>query len=414
VLGVRCLVLGVWKRATEEGKSEIGNRKSEITIQGYPRANGTVGVRNHVLVLPTVGCSCHVAAKIAEGLPEAVAISHQHGCAQIGDDAAATFRTLTGTGANPNVGGVLVVALGCEQWAAEAFADEVRKAGKPAEIVGIQKEGGTSKAIARGRELLGGIADQVLRQERQACPFDRLVIAMECGGSDSFSGLTGNPLVGEIADRAVAEGATVIVSETTEFIGAEHLLATRGAFPEIGEDARKMVLDCEKVCRFYGADLTGSNPSPGNIEGGITTIEEKSLGCLHKGGHSPIQEVLDYAVAPTSRGLVLMDTPGNDIESVAGMVAGGATLILFTTGRGTPLGCAVAPVIKIATNTPLAESMAENMDFNAGLIADGKETMAEAADRLWALMLEVANGRLTCSEALGHREFGIRRTAPTL
>ncbi|MBM4039078.1 MAG: altronate dehydratase [Planctomycetes bacterium] len=385
-----------------------------MEIQGYLRPDGSVGVRNHVLVLPTVGCSCHVAAKIAEGVPEAVAISHQHGCAQIGDDAQATFRTLAGTGANPNVGGALVVALGCEQWAAEAFAAEIRRAGKPAEVVGIQAEGGTSKAIARGRELLRTLAARVLPRRRVPCPFDRLIIAMECGGSDSFSGLTGNPLVGEIADRAVAAGATVMVSETTEFIGAEHLLATRGAFPEIGEQARKMVLDCEKLCRFYGADLTGSNPSPGNIEGGITTIEEKSLGCVHKGGHSPIQEVLDYAQRPTERGLVLMDTPGNDIESVAGMVAGGATLVLFTTGRGTPLGCAIAPVIKLATNTPLAEKMAENMDFNAGLIADGAETMSEAADRLWALMLEVANGRPTRSEALGHREFGIRRTAPTL
>lgn len=371
-------------------------------------------MRNHLLVLPTVACSCHVAGKIAEGVAGAVAVSHQHGCAQIGEDAEATFRTLVGTGANPNVGAVLVVGLGCEQRAARDFAEAVRRNGKPVDFLDIQAEGGTTKAVARGRELLRRLGDQVLPLEREPCPFDRLVIAMECGGSDSFSGLTGNPLVGEIADHAVAAGATVMVSETTEFIGAEHLLAERGATPELGEQARRMVLDCEKVCRVHGADLTGSNPSPGNIEGGITTIEEKSLGCVHKGGSSPIQEVLDYAQRPTERGLVLMDTPGNDVESVAGMMAGGCTIMLFTTGRGTPLGCAVAPVIKIATNTPLAEHMAENMDFNAGPIADGTETIAEAADRLWALMLEVAGGRLTCAEVLGHHEFGIRRTAPTL
>ncbi|MBM4036279.1 MAG: altronate dehydratase [Planctomycetes bacterium] len=385
-----------------------------MTIEGYLRPHGAVGVRNHLLVLPTVACSCHVAGKIADGVPGAVAISHQHGCAQIGEDADATFRTLTGTGANPNVGAVLVVGLGCEQHAAQAFAEAIRPTGKPVEWLDIQAEGGTSKAIARGRELARRLAEAIAPQRRVPCPFGRLVIGMECGGSDSFSGLTGNPLVGEIADRAVAAGATVMVSETTEFIGAEHLLVQRGLTPELGEQARKMVLDWEKLCRFYGADLTGSNPSPGNIEGGITTIEEKSLGCVHKGGTSPIQEVLDYAQRPTERGLVLMDTPGNDVESVAGMVAGGCTIVLFTTGRGTPLGCAVAPVIKIATNTPLAERMAENMDFNAGLIADGSETISESADRLWALMLHVASGRQTCAELLGHREFGIRRMAPTL
>jgi altronate dehydratase large subunit len=237
---------------------------------------------------------------------------------------------------------------------------------------------------------------------------------MECGGSDSFSGLTANPLVGEVADVAVAAGATVMVSETTELIGTEHLLAERGATPEIGEQARRMVLHCEKACLAYGADLTGSNPSPGNIEGGLTTIEEKSLGCLHKGGTTPIQEVLGYAQRPTRRGLVLMDTPGNDVESVAGKAAGGMNVMLFTTGRGTPMGCAVAPVIKIATNSPLACHMAENIDFNAGAIADGTTTMKEAAQALWALVLEVADGALTRAEILGHREFGIRRTAPTL
>jgi len=384
------------------------------TFSGYLRPDGSVGVRNHVLVLPTVACACHVAAQVSAAVPGSVGISHQHGCAQIGEDARVTFRTLAGTGANPNVGAVLVVALGCEQWAAEAFAGTIRAAGKPVEIVGIQAEGGTSRAIARGTELLRGLAERTAAAKRQPCPIDRLIFAMECGGSDSFSGLTGNPVVGEVADIAVAAGATVMMSETTELIGAEHLLAERGATPEIGERARRMVLDCEKSCLAYGADLTGSNPSPGNIEGGLTTIEEKSLGCLHKGGSTPIQEVVAYAQRPTRRGLVLMDTPGCDVESVAGKAAGGMNLMLFTTGRGTPMGCAVAPVIKIATNSPLARHMAENIDFNAGAIADGTTTMREAAQALWALVLEVADGALTRAEILGHREFGIRRAAPTL
>jgi len=384
------------------------------TVQGFPRPDGSVGVRNVVAVLPTVACSSHVASEIARDVPGAVAIPHQHGCAQIGDDAAMTFRTLAGVGMNPNVGGVLVVALGCEQVKLDALAEAIAASGKPVERVGIQAEGGTTAAIARGRQLLAKLMKQVLAQERQPCALERLVLAMECGGSDAFSGLTANPLVGRVADRMVAAGGTAIVSETTEFIGAEHLLAERGRTPEVGEQARQMVLDFERMACDYGADLTGSNPSPGNIEGGLTTIEEKSLGCYAKAGSSAIQEVVAYAERPSRRGLVLMDTPGNDVESIAGMVAGSGTLILFTTGRGTPTGCPIAPVIKIATNTPMAERMSDNTDFNAGAIADGSATLDETAERLWALVLAVANGRQTRAEVLGHREFGIRRMAPTL
>ena len=383
-------------------------------LRGYPRPDGSAGVRNHLLVVPTVACAAHVASRVAAAVTGAVAVPHQHGCAQIGADAAMTFRTLAGVGRNPNVGGVLVVGLGCEQVKMEALAAAIRASGKPVETVGIQDEGGTTAATARGRELLAGLAQSVLAQERAPCPVATLVLATECGGSDAFSGLTANPLVGTVADRAVAAGATAIVSETTEFIGAEQLLAQRGVTPEVGEQARRMVLDFEQMACDYGADLTGSNPSPGNIEGGLTTIEEKSLGCFRKGGSSPIQEVLGYAERPTRRGLVLMDSPGNDVESVAGMLAGGGTVVLFTTGRGTPLGCPIAPVIKIATNTPMFERMRENMDFNAGAIADGTASLDEAADELWALVLAVASGRPTASEVLGHREFGIRRIAPTL
>jgi len=384
-----------------------------VKVRAFPRPDGSVGVRNIPVVLPTVACAGHVASRVADAVPDAVAVVHQHGCAQIGEDAEMTFHTLAGVGRNPNVGAVLVVGLGCEQVAADALAEAVAETGKSVATVGIQAEGGTTAAIERGRKLLADLASR-MKAERQECDFDRLVLATECGGSDSFSGLTANPLVGRVTDRAVAEGATVIVSETTEFIGAEHLLAQRGATREVGEAARRMVLECEATCRRYGADLTGSNPSPGNIEGGLTTIEEKSLGCLYKGGTSPIQEVLAYAQRPSRRGLVLMDSPGNDVESLAGMVAGGAVLVLFTTGRGTPLGCPVAPVIKIASNTPVAERMAENIDFNAGQIADGVLTFGEASERLWRLTLAVIEGLPTRSERLGHREFGIRRIAPTL
>ena len=344
----------------------------------------------------------------------AFAVSHQHGCAQFGADAEMTRRTLSGVGSNPNVAAVLVVALGCEVIKAEPLAAAIAQRGKPVAMVSIQAEGGTSAAIAKGQSLLRDLAAQVAGVERQPCTIDRLVIATECGGSDGFSGLTANPLVGLIADRAIGMGGTLIVSETTEFIGADHLLAERGATPEIGEQARKIVLDCEAQCCSYGADLTGSNPSPGNIEGGLTTIEEKSLGCFRKGGSTLVQEVVDYAQRPTRHGLILMDTPGNDVESIGGMSAGGAAIVLFTTGRGTPLGCPIAPVIKIATNSTLAAHMAENIDYNAGVIADGTTTPAQAADELWTLIIDVANGTPTAAERLGHREFGFRRIGPTL
>ena len=389
-------------------------QEPSLCFAGYSRPDGAVGVRNHIVVLPTVACSAHVASEIARRVPPSVAIPHQHGCAQIGEDAAMTFRTLAGVGRSPNVGAVLVVGLGCEQVRAQALAEAIGETGKAVDLLGIQECGGTSASIERGVRLLRALAGPAAAQRRERCPLDRLVLATECGGSDSFSGLTANPLVGRVADRAVAAGATVIVSETTEFIGAEHLLAERGATPAIGEQARQMVLECERVACRYGADLTGSNPSPGNIEGGLTTIEEKSLGCFRKGGSTPIQEVLAYAHSPTRRGLVLMDTPGNDVESIAGMVAGGGSLVLFTTGRGTPLGCPIAPVIKIATNTPMAERMGDDIDFSAGVVADGASTMEAAAERLWQLVLEVASGRQTRAEVHGHREFGIRRIAPTL
>jgi altronate dehydratase large subunit len=365
-------------------------------------------------VLPTVACSAHVASRVAATVDGAIAVPHQHGCAQFGADADMTFRTLAGIGGHPNVGAVLVVGLGCERVQADALAEAIAETGTPVETLGIQAEGGTSAAVARGSERLAALAAPLAGRPREPVGIEGLILAAECGGSDAFSGLTANPLVGRIADRAVAAGATFMVSETTEFIGAEHLLPDRGATPEIGAQARQMVRDCERTCCRYGADLTGSNPSPGNIEGGLTTIEEKSLGCLAKAGSTPIQQVLAYAQRPSRRGLVLMDSPGNDVESIAGMAAGGASLILFTTGRGTPTGCPVAPVIKIASNSTIAERMAENIDVNAGLIADGAQSLDAAADALWDMVLAVASGRRTASERLGHREFGIRRIAPTL
>jgi altronate dehydratase large subunit len=351
---------------------------------------------------------------IAAKVPGAVSFYHQHGCAQLEFDRVQTLCTLAGTGANPNVAAVLVVGLGCENVTADEVAHLVAGSGKPVEALTIQDEGGTERAAVRGIALCGHLLAQVGSPARVPMPVPKLVLATECGGSDALSGLTANPAVGWVADQVVAGGGTVILSETTELIGAEHLLAARSAPGcSAGEALVRAVAAAEGAIKATGVDLRGTQPAPGNIRGGLSSIEEKSLGCIHKGGTSALRQVIPYAKRPSERGLVFMDTPGHDVESVSGMVAGGAQVVLFTTGRGTPTGSPVAPVIKIATNDRVWASMRPNLDFNAGGIAAGRESVAEAGRRLLSLTLAVLSGQLTRSEVLGHREFGIYRIGPT-
>ena len=241
-----------------------------------------------------------------------------------------------------------------------------------------------------------------------------IILATECGGSDACSGLSANPSLGYCSDKMVELGGTAILAETTELFGAEHLLADRAADETVRKRVYEVINRMEKKILDMGVDLRGAQPSPGNMEGGITTIEEKSLGCVYKGGESTLQEVIDYAYKPTKKGLVWMDTPGHDIEQLVGMVAGGAQVVIFTTGRGTPTGSPIAPVIKVATNTYTYENMIDNMDVNAGMIVTGDETIAEVGERLFTEMVEVMNGKLTKAEILGHHEFGINRIGPTV
>jgi altronate dehydratase large subunit len=380
---------------------------------GYRRPDGKVGVRNHVLILPTITCATQAAKQITELVHGTVSFIHQHGCAQVGVDYEQTFRTYVGMGLNPNVYGVIVLGLGCETHQARSVAGEIEKSGKPVVTVSIQDYGGTLSAIAEGAKAAAKMVQEASTQMRERCDISNLIIGTECGGSDACSGLSANPAVGVVSDRIVDSGGTAILAETTELIGAEHLLANRAVDEKVAKRVYEVIDAMEKRSIQMGVDIRTGNPSPGNIKGGLSSLEEKSLGAANKAGSKPLQEIIDYAEAPTKKGLVWMDTPGHDIEQLTGMVAGGAQIVLFTTGRGTPTGSPIAPTIKIATNSAIFERMNENIDLNAGSIIEGKESVDDVGQRIMEEIKLVSSGKLTKAEILKQHDFGIWRIGPT-
>ncbi|MEM2376398.1 MAG: UxaA family hydrolase, partial [Sulfolobales archaeon] len=304
---------------------------------GYENADGSVGVRNKVLILPTVVCVNDVVNKIGLLVSNASIALHTCGCTQLGYDYELTYRTLLGTALNPNVFSILVVGLGCEKVEAHKLGDDIAKSGKPVEVIEIQ-ELGYERALEKGVNVLHKFIDDVGKLRRKSFDVSNLVVGLECGGSDATSSIATNPTVGYVSDKLVDLGATVIFAETPEVIGAEHLLINRIKERYLKEKLLKFVEWFENEVLESGLDIRGTNPTPGNIAGGLTTIEEKSLGAIIKSGSRPINDVVDYAEKPKRKGVVFMNTPGYDIESVTGLVAGGSQLIIFTTGRGTPAG----------------------------------------------------------------------------
>ena len=383
---------------------------------GYKRPDGRIGTRNHVLVVPTVICSAVVAERIAAAIqPVGVTLPHTAGCGQLGPDLRTTHDTLTAYCRHPNVGGVIVVALGCEQVVAQLLADAARSAGKLAEIVAIQSEGGTVRATERGIDLARAMATDLESAERVRCEASNLILSVKCGGSDYTSGLASNPVLGRVADRFVAFGGSVVLGEIAEIMGAEHLLAERAAAPEIAARLIRVVGRVEAEAMALGLDIRGTQPSPGNIRGGLTTIEEKSLGATHKAGErSALEDVVAYSAPIRRQGLTVMDTPGLDVESVTGMVGGGAQVVVFTTGLGTPTGNPIAPVIKVTANARTARTMADNIDMDVSGVIAQTESLDDAADRLMAEVMHAASGAPTAAERLGHREFAIYRRNPTI
>ncbi|MCX7779526.1 MAG: UxaA family hydrolase [Negativicutes bacterium] len=387
-----------------------------MKFMGYRRPDGSVGIRNHVLVMPTVVCANRVARGIAQQVQGAVWFEHQHGCSQLGKDAARTADVLIGHGIHPNVFAVVVVGLGCETIRAQdvAAAIKCRCPEKQVQVVLIQDEGGSFKAIATGAAIAQRMVQSASMSVREPIAASELILGTECGGSDACSGIAANPALGAASDLLVDAGGTVILAETPELIGAEHLVAARAVNPRVAARCLAVIRRREEEAKATGFDMRGGNPTPGNIQGGLTTIEEKSLGCIYKAGTRPLQAVLEYGERITQKGLVLMDTPGNDIEQLTGMVAGGCHLVVFTTGRGTATGSPIAPTLKVAANTGIFAKMNDNMDLNAGTIITGEETAAQVGARIFQEILAVASGKLTKAEIIGQNDFGINRIGPTL
>ena len=383
----------------------------DLTFKGYRRKNGDVGVRNEIWIIPTVGCVNGIIGQLAEGLRREtagkgvdaiVAFPHNYGCSQLGDDHENTKKILRDMVLHPNAGAVLVVGLGCENNQPDVFReflgdyDQERVKFMVTQKVGDEYE--------EGMELLRELYAKAIQDQREDIPLSELRVGLKCGGSDGFSGITANPLLGMFSDFLVAQGGTSVLTEVPEMFGAEGFLMNRCINKEVFEKAVSMINGFKNYFISHN-EVVYDNPSPGNRQGGITTLEDKSCGCVQKGGTAPIMDVIGYGDAVVTKGLNMLYGPGNDLVSATAMTAAGAHLILFTTGRGTPFG-APAPTLKLSTNSRLAENKKGWIDFDAGPIVEG-ESIDDAAKRLLQLVIEVANGKETQTEKRGYRSISI-------
>jgi altronate hydrolase len=394
-------------------------------FQGIRRANGQVATRNYIGLLTSVNCSAHVATLVADAFRRnpftghdplaeypnvdgVVALTHKTGCGMTAHEPLRLLRrTLGGYARHANFSHVVVLGLGCEMNQIGGLVEEQRLAGRLA-TMDIQTLGGTRKTVEAGIAFVKDVLAESNKITREPIPLSELIVALQCGGSDGYSGVSANPALGIASDLLVAHGGTVILSETPETYGAEHLLTRRAVTPEVGEKLVALMRWWEAYTEREGAEMN-SNPSPGNKAGGLTTILEKSLGAMAKAGSTNLVDVVQYAEQVTARGFVFMDTPGYDPVAATGQVAGGANLVCFTTGRGSVFGCKPSPSIKLATNSPMFFRMEDDMDINCGTILDGDETVQQCGARIFDMMIRVASGEKTKSEAF---DFGAAEFAP--
>jgi altronate hydrolase len=402
------------------------------TFPGFRRADGRIGTRNYVAVISSVNCSASVASFVRDRFrtPEfrrdfphvdgVIAFNHKSGCCvQPGEPMEVLRRVHAGMARHGNIAGYVMIGLGCEGNQVDALKNDYRLETGPGSapataFMAIQQLGGVTKTVERAVAAVAQILPQADQARRMPLPIEHLILAMNCGGSDGYSGITANPALGVAADTLVRHGATAVLAETPEIYGAEHLLMRRAVSAAVGEKLVHLIRWWEDHARRFDATID-NNPTPGNKAGGLTTIYEKSLGAIAKSGQTPLIDVYRYAEQIRAKGFVFMDTPGLDPVSMTGIIAGGANVGVFTTGRGSVYGCKPSPCIKVATNTALFEHMGDDMDVNAGTIADGLETIDEVGARLFEKIVAVAGGERTKSEqhGLGDEEFAPWQLGPT-
>jgi len=385
------------------------------TFSGYLREDGSVGTRNYIAVIPTVFCANEVASQVAEENELCCPVLHNKGCAELKPDLKVVTRTLIGLGLNPNVGAVLLVSLGCEAVSVDEIYQGIFKEKKWVEKLVIQQTAGMKNTIKEGRRIVAEMSDTLSKQNRSPQPAKKIRLAVKCGSSDATSGIAANPAAGKAVDFIIEQGGTVVFGETTEFIGAEHILAKRGRKKEVKGRILEIVSRMEKRIIKLGIDMRGTQPSRGNIAGGLTTIEEKSLGAICKSGKKPISDVYEYGERIKGRGLSIMDSPGKEDEFLAGVSAAGVNAVIFTSGGGAPQGTPLVPVIKVASNPQMVQKMREHVDVDASTIVTGTKSIDDVSELIIEHIFRVASGRKVAAE-MNHydKSIGIYTTGPTV